>query len=143
MSILVVVADSSKARILRTEDRHGPLTEMKDLVYPEARLREQELVSDGAGAGIGNGAGSHSVGHEKDAHRHQVEVFARELCQDLDRTSQSQGIHKIYLVAAPKFLGLLRAGLSKTCASLVKGEVDKNLVSHSSEEIRHYLSKVW
>jgi protein required for attachment to host cells len=142
MSILVVVADSARARILRAEDRKSPLIESKALIFPEARLREQDLVSDGAGSGGGNGAGSHSMGHEKDAHRHQVEIFARELCQDLERSSRADRVHKIYLIAAPKFLGLIRASLGKACAELVCGELPKDLINHSIAEIRKQLPKM-
>ena len=142
MSILVVVADSSKARILRAEERRGPLQEVRDLVFPEARLREQDLVADGVGAGGGNGSGGHSMGHEKDAHQRQAELFARELCQDLGQSTQGNDVHKIYLVAAPRFLGLMRSSLNKTCASLVAGELDKNLVAHSIDDIRGHLPKV-
>ncbi len=130
MSILIVVADSGKARILRAEDRLSPLQEIKD------------LVSDGVGAGNGGGSGSHSMGHEKGAHQHQAELFARELCQDLEQTVQSDHIHRIYVMAAPRFLGLIRANLGKTCAGMVAAELDKNLVNQSIDAIRSHLPKV-
>ncbi len=142
MSILTVVADSGKARILRAEDRLSSLQEIKDLVFPDARLREQDLVSDGVGAGNGGGSGSHSMGHEKGAHQHQAELFARELCQNLEQTVQSDHIHRIYVMAAPRFLGLIRANLSKTCAGMVAAELDKNLVNQSIDAIRSHLPKV-
>ena len=142
MSILVVVADSSRARILRADDRRGPLQEVKDLVYPEARLREQELVADGVGTGGGNGSGSHSMGHEKDAHQRQAELFSRELCQEIGQSSDDKDVHKIYLVAAPRFLGLMRSSLNKNCSNKVVGELDKNLVAHSIADIRDHLPKV-
>jgi protein required for attachment to host cells len=142
MSILVVVADSSKARILCAEDRRSSLSELKDLVFPEARLKQQELVSDGAGAGNGNGAGSHSMGHEKDAHKQQAELFARELCDEVEKTIQKEDVQKIYLAAAPKFLGMMRPMLSKTCADMVAGELDKNLVAQSVQDIRSHLPKL-
>jgi len=82
------------------------------------------------------------MGHEKDAHQHEVEKFARELCGELDKASQGKDVRKIYLIAAPKFLGLLRSGLSKPCADKLVGEVNKNLVSHSVEDIRGHLPKL-
>jgi protein required for attachment to host cells len=142
MSIWILVADSSKARILTAADRTSPLTEIKDLINPEGRLREQELVTDASGSGNGSGAGTHSMGHEKDAHQHQVEIFARELCGELDIAAQGKNIQKIYLVAPPRLLGLLRAGISKPCAGKLAGEVGKNLVNHSVEDIRTHLPRV-
>jgi protein required for attachment to host cells len=142
MSILVVVADSSRARIFLAEDRLSDLSEMKDMVHPEARLKQQELVSDEAGAGSGNGGGFHSMGHEKDAHKQQAELFARELCQDLDKIVVDKDVRKIYLVAAPRFLGLMRSGLSKCCADKIVGEHAKDLVNHNINDIRGHLPKV-
>ncbi len=44
MSICVVVADSSKARILVAENGNSPLVDERDYIHPESRLREQDLV---------------------------------------------------------------------------------------------------
>lgn len=142
MPVSVIVADASRARILSTRDTPGQLSELEDLVHPESRLREQDLVTDGSGSGSDSGGhGKHSMGHEKAARDREAELFAKELCEQLDRLHRREKIHRIYLVAAPAFLGLLRARLSKQCASLVAGEVSKNLVTHSLQDIRAHLPK--
>ena len=142
MSICIVVADSSKARILSAERWDSPLTDSKDFIHSEGRLREQDLVADGSGSGSDSGGcGKHSMGHEKVAHQRQVETFARELCGEIDKILRNTDLRRIYLIAAPKFLGLLRNGLTKQCTELLAGEVDKNLVSHSIEDIRSHLPK--
>jgi hypothetical protein len=75
MSICVVVADSSKARILLAENGHGALIDDRDFVHPESRLREQDLVSDGTGNETDSGGyGKHSMGHENAAHRRHAET---------------------------------------------------------------------
>jgi protein required for attachment to host cells len=142
MSICIVVADASRARILIAEIRSDELTEYKDLVHPEGRLREQDLVSDGSGSGIDSGGhGMHSMGHEDSAHTRQTEVFAREVCQEIDHLREKNRLHRIYLVAPPKFLGQLRAAMSKPSAALVSGETGKNLVTHRIEDIRAHLPR--
>jgi protein required for attachment to host cells len=142
MPIAVIVADASRARVLATREDPGELYELEDLVHPQSRLREQELVADGAGSGIDSGGrGMHSMGHEKAAHDRQAEIFAGELCEEIDKLRQRLKLRRIYLVAAPAFLGLMRASLGKQCASLVSGEVGKNLVTHSLQEIRDHLPK--
>ena len=142
MTISVIVADASRARILSTGDTLDQLSEIEDLVHPESRLREQDLVTDGYGSGSDSGGpGKHSMGHEKEAHERQAEIFAKELCARIDQLSRRQKIHRIYLVAAAGFLGLLRANLSKQCASLVAGEVNKNLVTHDLSDIRAHLPR--
>ena len=46
MSVYVIVADSARARILSGDAGSGPLLEKQDLVHPESRQRQQDLVSD-------------------------------------------------------------------------------------------------
>ncbi len=142
MSICVVVADSSRARILLADSGHSPLTDDRDYVHPESRLKEQDLVTDGTGSGFDSGGhGKHSMGHERSAHKEQAKTFARELCDEIDKLRRNSDLRKIYLVASPKFLGLLRSSMSKQCAELLVGEVNKDLVNHSIEEIRTHLPK--
>ena len=142
VSICVVVADASRARILLAEFGDSALTENSDLVHPEGRLREQDLVSDGSGSGRDSGGhGMHSMGHEGSAQAKQAEDFAREVCVEIDRVREKGGLHRIYLLAPPKFLGKLRAAMSKQSTALIAGETDKNLVTHSVDDIRAQLPK--
>ena len=142
MSICVVVADSSKARVLLAETGQDPLNEEIDFVHPESRLKEQDLVSDGTGSGNDSGGyGKHSMGHERSAHQKQVETFVHDLCHEIDRLRRKRDLRRIYLVAPPKFLGLLRSRMNKQCKELLAGEVDKDLVSHSIEDICAQLPK--
>ena len=74
MPICVVVADSSRARILIAESVSDPLVEHSDFVHPESRLKEQDLVSDGSGSeSDAGGQGRHSMGHEKSAQQKQAD----------------------------------------------------------------------
>ena len=140
MSICVVVADSSKARILVAESGNSPLSDERDYIHPESRLKEQDLVSDGAGSESDSGGfGKHSMGHEKAAHQKEAEAFAHELRDEIDKLRRNSDLHRIYLVASPKFLGLLRSSINKQCAELLSGEVNKDLVDHSIEDIRSHL----
>ncbi len=142
MPISVIVADASRCRILNAQDMLDELSDVEDLIHSESRLREQDLVADGSGSGSDSGGhGKHSMGHEKEAHARQAEIFAKELCDHIDKLHRREKIHRIYLVAAPGFMGLLRANLSKQSASLVAGEVSKNLVTHNLGEIRTHLPR--
>lgn len=142
MSICVVVADSSRARILVAESGNSPLVDEKDYIHPESRLKEQDLVSDGSGSeSDSSGFGKHSMGHEKAAHQKQAEDFSHELRDEIDKLRRTSDLRRIYLVASPKFLGLLRSSISKQCAELLSGEVNKDLVDHSIEDIRSHLPK--
>jgi protein required for attachment to host cells len=143
MSVCVVVANSSKARVLLAEDAHSPLIENADYVHPQSRLREQDLVSDGSGSAADSvGFGKHSMGHEQATRHKQAELFAQELGAEIDKLRRKTDLRRIYLVAPPRFLGLLRTSISKQCHELLHGEVNKELVTHSLEDIRSHLPKL-
>jgi len=140
MFICVIVADSSKARFLSAQSGNSPLQDDYDFIHCESRLKEQDLVADGTGSGNDSGGyGKHSMGHENASHQRQAEIFAHELCSEVDKIRQNSDLRRIYLVAASKFLGLLRGSLSKQCTELLAGEVNKDLVNHSIEDIRSHL----
>ncbi len=142
MSIGIVVADASKARILLAQSGSSALQDTSDFIHCESRQREQDLVAGETGSGVDSGGyGKHSMGHENAAHQQQAEIFADELCDEIYKLREKTDLRKIYLIAAPKFLGLLRASLNKQCTELLVGEVAKNLVSHSIKDIRSHLPK--
>ncbi|MGD2171432.1 MAG: host attachment protein [Gammaproteobacteria bacterium] len=142
MTICVIVADGSRARVLLAEHGDSPLTELQDFVHPESRLREQDLITDLPGRGSDSGGpGKHTMGQENTTRRKEVDDFARELGAEIDKLCRKTHPHRIYLVASPKLLGHLRAALSKQSADLIAGEIDKDLVRHDLDAIRSHLPK--
>jgi protein required for attachment to host cells len=140
MSICVLVADSSKARFFSAPDGHSDLQQDRDMSHSDSRLKEQDLVANGVGsASDAGGYGKHLMGHENAAHQRQAEMFANELSSELDKTRQSNGLLRIYLIAAPRFLGLLRESLSSQCTALLTSEINKDLVNHNIKDIRSHL----
>ena len=142
MSICIVVANSSMAKFMLTEDSRSPLVEQEEYVHPQSRMREQDLVSDGSGSGSDSGGpGMHSMGHEQAARKREAETFARDIGDAIEKLRRKTDLRKIYLVAPPKFLGLLRSSVSKQCQELLRGEINKDLVKHSATDIRSHLPK--
>lgn len=140
MSILIVVADASRARFLVAETRKGRLIEASDFVHNASRQHEQELTSDGKGTGQdATGYGQHTMGHENETHKHHKESFARDLCTEIEKVMKAGKTGKIYLLAAPAFLGMLRKLMNKQTLKLITGEIQKDLVNHSIQEIRSHL----
>ena len=143
MTIWVVVADSSKARILAAENKTAELQEVSDFVHPESRMRVQDLVADGSGSGSDSGGyGRHSMGHETEPRQQEAESFARELCAEIEKGCRDNNLHRVYLIAPPKFLGMLRGFLNKQCEERIEEQIGKNLVERSIKEIRANLPKL-
>lgn len=137
--IWVMVADASRARLFSAETAVAPLKEIETLAHPEGRLHEGDLVSDKPGRDRNGVTGSHDVGHESRARDEEDERFAIQVCEALEVARNKQRFEKLYVVAAPHFLGLVRKHQSAPLQKLVVKEISKNLVTHSPEEIRKAL----
>lgn len=139
MTTWVLVADNSRARFFSVDKAASPLAEVRDLTYPEARLREGDLVTDKKGRDRNPGKGAHGVGSDASQKQEGAERFALIVCNELESARNSGSFRKLYVVAAPAFLGMLRKHQSPALRQLIAGEVDKNLSTQDPAVIRKYL----
>jgi protein required for attachment to host cells len=140
MTTWVLVADNSRARFFAAEKAASPLKEVNDLTYPEARLHEGDLVTDKNGRDRSTGSGgAHGLGIEASHKQDGAERFALMVCSELESARNRGSFTKLYVVAAPAFLGMLRKHQSPALRQLVAGEVDKNLSTHDPAAIRKQL----
>ncbi len=136
----VLAADSSYAKILKADNRVGPLVPIEELEHPESRMKDTELYSDQPGRAFDRGGqGRHAMENEVDAKKEESIRFARALCEKLRQAANDKAFDKLYIVAAPAFLGELRDCMDAHVKSLVAGEVAKDVVKQSPEEIREKL----
>lgn len=143
MTTWVVVADSSRGKIYVQDKRNGELQEKVDLVHPGARLHGVQLTSDRSGRHTGAfGQGSHMFDPRTAAKEHEAENFAREIAKHLENGHNGGEFQKLVLMAPPEFLGTLREQLGEAMRKLVVKEITKDLVTHSTEEVRDKLRHV-
>ena len=140
MTTWVLVADNCRARFFAAEKVASPLEEVRDLTYPEARLHEGDLVTDKGGRDRNSSTGgAHGLGTES-THKHDgADRFAQQVCSELEAARISGQLTKLYVIAAPTFLGLLRKHQSAALRQLVAIEVDKNMATQDTDAIRKQL----
>lgn len=140
-SMMIVVADSSRARIFTVDSDRSPLNEIETMAHPEGRMHEQNMVSDMPGKDAGKGGGGdHSFQEKVEPKKEEMIEFAKRVADYLDDARKSNDLNKLILVAAPAFLGELRNHLSKETSEKIIYELDKNLAQHDVEDIRKHLS---
>ena len=122
----IVAADASRARILQVMDRERRLAEIDDLLNPEGRLHERELVRD-AHPRLRGTRGPGSDREEPATVEHEVERFAKTIGDYLDKARTSHRYDRLHLIAPPRFLGQLRKELGKEVEKLVAEELPKDL----------------
>lgn len=149
----VVVADEAIARILQRSARHHPLTSVEELTDPDAHARGRDLRRDAEGRrAAGATAGSRqntphrlmptanvTASAGEDEQHLEAEGFARQVAEHLQQALQQKYFDELRIVAAPRFLGLLRKALSPEVERTVVEEVNKDLVHMGNDEITRRL----
>lgn len=131
----IVVADSSHARIFQLRDGQLPAEEIEDLANPLGRADNRQLASDGHGQYFGPEGRGHTAPRVEEPVQHEVRQFAREIGHRLDTAAAQNRFQHLALVAAPRFLGLLRDSLDKQTRKLVTAEVPKNVSAFARQDL--------
>jgi protein required for attachment to host cells len=140
MTIRILVADTTRARVFTADTPKGALVEMFDLVNPEARLHERDLTSDLSGRAQSSATGmSSSYGIEEKHKPEAVRRFARQIAERLEQDRGLGEFDKLYIVAERAFLGDLRRVLDDNTTAVLAGTVNKNLTRNPLPDIRSAL----
>lgn len=148
MRTRVVVADEAQADLYELGSKNELLRRIGGLRDPKARLHERDLVTDrpgrvfdrapGPGARRGTVA-RHGTGGERSAHRQGVHRFAARIVQRLERDRIAGHFEALVLIAGPRFLGELRAGMDENLRRLTVAEVPRDLVHRPLAEVLSHL----
>ena len=139
MGTWVLVADSGRARLFQREEGHA-LKEVETFVCPEERLQEQEMTSDRGGRSFDSkGGGRHAMEPGTCQREHAAIGFAAELGERLESLRTAGELDKLVLMAAPRFLGHLRAELGDQVLRQVVLTVDKDLTQHTPADIAEHI----
>ncbi|CAN5685005.1 host attachment protein [soil metagenome] len=140
----VVVADEAIARFLTTTNKPGKLEAVEALTDPAAHAKEGDLHVNDAGrrggrvssdGGRGTSTASVTVSAGENNQNHEARVFARRVSDHLAAALRDKKFEHLRIVAAPRFLGLLRAELDASVKAIVVEELDKDLIHESDDDI--------
>lgn len=138
----VVVANSSEAKIFRMK-KFPKLEVISSLEHPESRLHNIDLVSSKPGRTFDKvGGGRHSYQAVTDPKHIEVEKFAKTVATYLQTAQGKNEFSKIYLIAAPAFLGLLRPLLDSKLQNSIVREVAKDMTEHTVLDIEGHLANL-
>lgn len=140
----IISADEGRARIFSESNPAEALQEVDDIVNSEARMRASEQFSDRLSPKAA-GKSSHNTGGalpnsqyepQQTPDERAAEMFAKELSARLLQAHQGGRFQKLALVAAPKFLGVLRQQLDPQLQPLVVMEINKDYTHSSGQQLR-------
>jgi protein required for attachment to host cells len=116
------------------------LQEIEDFTHAEGRLHEQDMTSDlpGKGAGVA-GTGRHAYQDQIDPKEQEAINFAKSIANHLDKERTRNKFERLMIISDPSFLGELRKQMSAQSRNAVCFELDKNITTHSVDDIRKHL----
>ncbi|MFP4108939.1 MAG: host attachment protein [Desulfonatronovibrio sp.] len=139
--IWVLAADNSRARIFETTRRNILEKEIETRDHPESRQSNQDIITDRPGRMAYPSSGEQRKAYmpATDPKKHEVMQFAREVGEMINKAAIEKKYDKIYILAPPSFLGMLRNELDSNTRERISREIDKNVTQLKMEEIREYL----
>jgi protein required for attachment to host cells len=100
-------------------------------------LHEHDLVEDSVGRrGTRPTQAKRSALGGETAKRHRAEEFAAAVCEHAAHQLRAARADRLYLVAEPEFLGLLRRSLDRSVLRQVAGAVPKSVTAKAPGRIR-------
>ena len=140
----VVVADDSRAIVYTRDSRSGPLHELFSLDNEAARKKMGELISDSGGRSFDSmGKGRHTMANEKaDPKKHATMLFAKQIAERIEQVVHEGSCRGFALVAAPRFLGVLRDAISNATSAEPYATVDKEMVGRDAATIEKLLANL-
>jgi len=140
----VVVADESSAIVYARDSARAPLREVFSLTNDVARMKTSELISDSGGRSFDSkGKGRHTMTNEKvDAKKHAAQSFAREIAGRIAKVMHDGSCRGFALVAAPRFLGMLRDAVSVATNHSPYATIDKDVTGKDTATIERLLADV-
>ncbi len=135
----VVVADNTCARIFTADMASSPLNEIDRFAHTAGRLHDREMTSDLPGKIKSDNGGGHAFEQPTDPKKHEADNFAHYIADYLETARNGHKFENLLIVAEPSFLGLLRNHLSEQIKKQISFELDKNVATLSSDEIRKHL----
>lgn len=140
-TIWILAANSGKATLFVAESPKSQLMEYETFVNPEVRVKQNELTSDRQGRSFdSHGEGRHALAVETSPKEHEQISFAKAIVDRLERGRVDNAFDRLIVVAAPGFLGLLRANYSTPLIELLTEEIDKDYTALRAEDLRVRLS---
>lgn len=138
--IWILAANSSNAKLFTADSPIGPITELENFDNPDARAKRRELTSDRPGRSFDSqGEGRHTMAVEVDSKEQEQIRFAKLIADRLEQGRLDNQFERLLIVAAPAFLGLLRANFNALLNSLLSLEIDKDYTALRADELRKRL----
>ena len=145
----ILVANRSGAKLFETVGLSQQLPAPRQFTCAHGRIRESELFRDDPGRmengatqshdGKGSGGSHHASAGDATHHDLIARKFATTLADMLEKESNEHRFEKLVLVAEPRFLGILKSGLSSQVSAKVTRTLEKDIEQMPNQALGKHL----
>jgi protein required for attachment to host cells len=130
----IIVADEAQAIFYTRNARRSPLLELLSLENETGRKKTGDIISDRGGRSFDSfGTGRHAMAAEKaDPKKHAATAFAKRIAERIGKATHDGRCRGYALIAAPRFLGMLRDAVSRNCKLEPFKTIDKDVVGQDT-----------
>jgi protein required for attachment to host cells len=136
----ILVANASLARLYEHLGPNKGLKLVKEMIHPESRLKNADLVTDrpGSMASAGNGQGAKQP--QTQPKEHEAKVFAQELAHQLYDGRTRNAFGRAIVFAPPAFMGMLNAVIDHPTAQLITDRFEKDYTKSPEPQLKERLA---
>ena len=143
-TIAIIVADSAHAKFFLKAGKNAPLEEIIGWINQRGRDHERDLVTSRPGRTLDRQGGAlHSMDPRTSTKTHQAMEFAKHLSLELEKYAAQGKFKQLIIIAAPKFLGMIRQHLSPNIKQKIIYEVDKNATLQDARSLSQRVQKLY
>lgn len=137
----IVACAASGARLWISTSRFGDWSALAEFSESAASRPEKSFASDRPGRTFDSfGSGRHAMATSESGRLHETRKFARRVADYLNAEIAASSFEFIVLIAAPAFLGHLRAELSDEARRAVVHETASDLTDLDVSALKQYFT---
>ena len=138
--IWVTTANSNTCRIYHFDKHPAKLTLLKEISHPENKLKKAEFfTSDKPGRYQADPSAHGTYSQRTDPKEVEIDHFAREIAEELNRGRNAQEYKKLIIVTAPHMQGLIFQHLDKHVQELIVNDIQKDVMHLAQHDLLDFL----
>ena len=136
----ILVANASLARLYENLGPNKGLRLVKELIHPESRRKNSELVTDRAGSMASGSAAHGSAQPQTMPKAHEAKLFAHEIAHEFYKGRTRNAFERAIVFAPPAFMGLLNHVIDSPTAQLISDRFEKDYTKSPEPQLRERLA---
>jgi protein required for attachment to host cells len=136
----IIACDGAKALFLRNDGDADLLNLAVVAVMEKHQPKSSDLGTDRPGRVHESRGARRGAVEIADLHTDGERRFLNEVAAAIDKSVREHAVKRLFVVAPPTALGILRAAFSPAVAAVVTGEIAKDLVRLSTDQIERHLA---